>query len=98
MRLEFSSRAEHDLENILGYIALEAGPETAWRYGLKIREKCFEICSAPRMGRRHPIHLKIRKINVGPHKIFYREEQDRIVIHRIWDGRRGSQPKLRFPG
>jgi len=48
------------------------------------------------MGKRHPIYPKIRKINVGPHKIFYREEEDCVVIHRIWDGRRDSQPNL-FP-
>ena len=94
MRLEFSSRAEHDLENILDYIAGEAGTETAWRCGLKIREKCLQICSAPGMGKRHPIYPKIRKINVGSYKIFYREEQDHIIIHRIWDGRRDSQPNL----
>ncbi len=88
MRLEFSSRAERDLENILVYIAGEASAETAWRYGLKIREKCFKICSAPGMGKPHPIHPKIRQINVGPHKIFYREQQGCILIHRIWDGRR----------
>jgi plasmid stabilization system protein ParE len=97
MRLEFSLRAERDLEHILDYIAVEAGPESARRYDLKIREKCIQICSAPGMGNRHPIHPTIRKINVGPHKIFYREELDCIIIHRIWDGRRGSLPKLHFP-
>ena len=94
MRLEFSTRAGSDLDEILDYLAQQAGREAAWQYGLKIRERCFEICSAPGMGKRHPKHLRIRKINLGPHKIFYREEQDRIVIHRIWDGRRGKEPGL----
>jgi len=95
MRLEFSSRAESDLEAIMDYLAQEAGPETALRYGQKIREECCKVCAAPGMGKRHPIHFRIRKIIVGPHKIFYREDPGRIVIHRIWDGRRGTNPKLR---
>ena len=74
MRLEFSSRAESDLEAIMDYLAQEAGPETALRYGQKIREECCKVCAAPGMGKRHPIHFRIRKIIVGPHKIFYRED------------------------
>ena len=97
MRLKFTPLAEKDLGQIVEYIARVSDRTTAWRYGLKIREKCLQVCSAQGMGKRHPIYPKIRKVNVGAHKIFYREEHDCIVIHRIWDGRRGSQPDLRIP-
>lgn len=95
MRLEFSARAERDLDRILDYIAASSAPEIAWQYGLKVQEACLQICAAPGMGKRHPIYPKIRKIVIGNHKVFYRTEQDRIIIHRIWDGRRGKEPHLR---
>ncbi len=37
---------------------------------------------------------QFRKVNEGPYKIFYRAFPQKIVILRIWDGRRGSDPKL----
>jgi plasmid stabilization system protein ParE len=36
MQLEFSHRAKHDLDAILGYIAMESGNDSALRVGKRI--------------------------------------------------------------
>jgi len=46
------------------------------------------------MGAPCPGRPKFRKVNEGPYKIFYRAFPQKIVIFRIWDGRRSSDPKV----
>ena len=80
MQLEFSSRAKRDLDEILSYLVQAGGNDVARRVGRRIREKCEEIRPAPGMGKRQPHRPEIRKIIVGPHKIFYRIESERVII------------------
>ncbi len=46
------------------------------------------------MGKPYGRKSGIRKINEGPDKIFYRVTDSEIIILRLWDGRRGTEPYL----
>ncbi len=95
LKLNFRIRAERDFDEILNYIAEQNGDdEVARRFGERLLDKCDEITKAPGMGAPYRGRPQFRKVNEGPYKIFYRAFAQKIVILRIWDGRRGSDPKL----
>jgi plasmid stabilization system protein ParE len=95
LKLSFRLRADRDLDEILNYISEQNGDdEIAKRFGERLFAKCEELTRAPGMGSPYRGRPQFRKVNEGPYKIFYRAYPQKVVIFRIWDGRRGSDPKL----
>jgi plasmid stabilization system protein ParE len=93
-RLEFSRRARADLQQIAAYIAAHAGREVAGRFILDLENECLRLLVAPGMGKPYPFRPGIRKLNLGNYKIIYRANDLSVLILRIWDGRRGTEPKF----
>jgi len=92
--LRLESTALDDLEAICTHIAEASGDMTAERFGNRILKHCEKLRSAPRMGTPYARRRGIRKINEGPYKIFYRVTGTEIFVLRIWDGRRGTEPRF----
>lgn len=95
LKLKFRIRALRDLDEILGYIADQNGDEeTSKKFGERLYERCDELTKAPGMGAPYRPRPQFRKLNEGAYQIYYRTFPKKIVIARIWDGRRGDDPKL----
>ena len=95
LRLKFHVQAERDLDAIIFYIARQNGDfVVAQRFGLRLVERCEKISSAPGKGMPHGPRPNIRKVNEGAYKIFYQVTMTHVLILRIWDGRRGRNPRL----
>jgi plasmid stabilization system protein ParE len=62
--------------------------------GRKILQRCVVAANAPGAGTPFPDRAGVRKLLEGPDQIYYAVEEGEIVILRIWDGRRGSEPRL----
>jgi plasmid stabilization system protein ParE len=93
--LKFRERARRDLLEIVDYIAARNGDyEVARQFGRHLVERRDELRRAPGADSPSALLLGIRKINEGAYKIYYRKEDSKIVILRIWDGRRGRNPRL----
>ena len=93
-RLDFSAKARKDLLRIAAYIAKHASPEVASRFVFGLEEQCHRLLMAPGMGTPYPGRMGIRKVATGNYKIIYRVIGTTILVLRIWDGRRGSEPRL----
>jgi plasmid stabilization system protein ParE len=89
--LKFRERARRDLLEIVDY---NGDYEVARQFGHHLVERCDELRRAPGADSPSALLLGIRKINEGAYKIYYRKEDSKIVILRIWDGRRGRNPRL----
>jgi addiction module RelE/StbE family toxin len=65
-------------------------PSAARRLAAAIRKRVLSLGSHPRSGRVVPefTSQSIREIIVAPYRIVYRLEKRRIVILRVWHGRR----------
>jgi plasmid stabilization system protein ParE len=83
-RLEFRPFAIRDLDRIVEYIARQN----------RLMDRCEGLLRAPGSGALAGIEPNVRKIVEGAYKIYYRREADKIVILRIWDGRRGTNPRI----
>lgn len=95
LKLEIRTRAQRDLRAIVLYIAKQNGDfVVAERFGLRLLDCCESLLSAPHKGTPYRPRPGIRKLNEGAYKIFYRVTATKIVILRIWDGRRAHDPKL----
>jgi plasmid stabilization system protein ParE len=92
LKLAFRPDARRDLAKIIRYIAEKADLSTAERYNLRIDQGCESLLDALGMGAPYGRKPGIRKINEGPYKIFYRVTESEIIILRLWDGRRGTEP------
>jgi plasmid stabilization system protein ParE len=95
LRLEISTRAQADLFAIVRFIA-ESNRDyaDAERFGDKLLERCASIIAAPGAGAPHQRNEGVRKLVEGNYKIFYRLDEECIRILRIWDGRRGTEPRV----
>jgi plasmid stabilization system protein ParE len=95
LRLKIQDPALKDLARITGYIARQNKDWTvARRFGRRLVERCIELRNAPGAGAPSAFGPEVRKINEGAYKIYYRVENGRVSILRIWDGRRGIEPRL----
>jgi toxin ParE1/3/4 len=95
LRIEITARARADFSSIVQFIAQRNGDLfIAAQFGRRILDRCSSITNAPGAGSPHPGHAGVRKLNEGSHKIFYRVEGGVVVILRIWDGRRGTEPRM----
>jgi plasmid stabilization system protein ParE len=93
--VEHSKRAQSDLFAIVQFIAKKNNDDfAAERFGQKIVDRCDSIALAPGAGSPLPRFSGVRKVVKGAYKIIYRVEQKKVVILRIWDGRRGTNPRI----
>jgi plasmid stabilization system protein ParE len=95
LKLEVRTRAQRDLRAIVLYIAGQNGDfAVAQRFGMRLLDRCEDLLSAPGKGMAYRPRAGIRKLNEGAYKIFYQVTKTRVVILRIWDGRRAHDPKV----
>ena len=95
LKLEVRTRAKRDLRAIVLYIARQNGDfVVAQRFGMRLLDRCESLLPTPDKGTPYRPRPGIRKLNEGAYKIFYHVTKTHVVILRIWDGRRGHDPKL----
>ena len=88
-RLIWTEPAVQDLDEIAEYIALDDF-SAAKRLVEKIFERVERLESFPKSGRQPPElkRMPYREIIVGPCRIFYRIEEDRVYIVYVMRGER----------
>ena len=64
------------------------------RFGERLVSRCVELTEAPGSGVATSFGFNVRKIVEGSYQIYYRVQGDDLFILRIWDGRRGSNPRI----
>jgi toxin ParE1/3/4 len=84
-----TERAKHDLADIWLTIATGRDERTADRMTRKILKQCQAHAQFPESGRqREELAPELRSFPVRPYVVFYRIEQETILVIRILDGRR----------
>jgi len=92
--LEISDRAICDLEKIAIYIARQNRDSlVAERFARRLLDRCAKLIDAPKMGSPYLERNGVRKINEGAYKILYRVTDRKVIVLRIWDGRRRRGPR-----
>jgi plasmid stabilization system protein ParE len=95
LKLRLLRRANRDLLEILDFIAArERSDALARRFGDRLIATCENLTRAPGAGAPSKAADDVRKITDGAYKIYYRVTDQDVIILRIWDGRRGSEPRL----
>jgi plasmid stabilization system protein ParE len=95
LELEISARARRDLRAIVLFIAKRNRDLTvAERFGQRLLDRYANLINAPKMGSPYLERTGVRKINEGAYKILYRVTDKKVIVMRIWDGRRGRDPKI----
>jgi plasmid stabilization system protein ParE len=93
--LKIRTRARRDLRSLVLYIGGRNGDLiVAERFAQRILARCNDLVLAPGMGSPYGQREGVRKINEGAYKILYRATPSKIIVLRIWDGRRGTNPRL----
>jgi toxin ParE1/3/4 len=87
MKLDITSAAEADLEEIADYIARD-NPVRAMTFVRELYERCFDIADMPEAWPVVPRyeHHGIRRRVHGRYLIFYQVGEDRIVILHVLNG------------
>ncbi len=88
-RLIWTEPALLDLDAIADYIALD-DVSAAQRLVKKVFERVDLLASFPESGRQPPElqHMPYREIIIGPCRIFYRIEKDKVYILHVMRGER----------
>lgn len=86
-KVELTSQALRDLENITGYIARD-NPAAATKFAKRLLETARTLQHAPRMGTPVKDFPQVRVIHHRPYLIFYRynASQPHITILHFWHG------------
>ncbi len=95
-RLEFSSFARTDLDEIWLYIAAD-NLEAADRHVDRLFEKCESLSHHPMLGRsRDDLVQSVRSFPMGNYVIFYqpRRDGDGVTILRVLEGHRDITPEM----
>ncbi len=83
MRVRFSRRSEHDLEEIADYIALDS-PVNAARFIRRLRKCCTKLGLFPNANRpRFDLVENMRSVAFERYTIFYHVGKKEILIARI---------------
>ena len=86
----FAPQAGRDLESIVSYIARQASPEIAERFGLELVDKALSLSSLPERGRVVPeVGQPFREIIFRSYRIVYRLSAGLVEIVRFWHAARG---------
>lgn len=101
MRLEvlLTEDAEHDLEDIHGYIAEFDSPRNADHVLDRLRDVAESLAAAPNRGSQ-PKELRslgireYRQVFFKPYRLIYRVTGKQVVVYLIADGRRDMQSLL----
>lgn len=89
MPYRLSQLAEQDLEEIWSYVAEDASPTTADRLLDAVVERFELLTEQPRMGRLRPeFGDEVRSITVKNHVIYYRYDEQAVLIARVLHGHR----------
>ena len=92
-RVEFSSLAIRDLDQIVAFISAD-NPETAERFGHQLIERAEAAAVHPLAGRAVPElhHKAIREKIFRAYRIIYRLDEDRevLIVSRFWHAARGT--------
>jgi len=95
MHLEIRPRAQGDLRSIVLYIAKRNSDfVVAQRFGQRLLDRCEDLLKAPGMGSLYEARPGVRKLGEGAYKIFYRVTNSKVIVLRIWDGRREKDPLI----
>jgi toxin ParE1/3/4 len=83
-----SAQAERDFEAIIDDLTLQS-PEAAHQLNNHVTERLKQLSQLPHLGRpRSDIQPGLRGFLVRPYVLFYRIEDEEIVVVRILHGRR----------
>jgi toxin ParE1/3/4 len=82
-----------DLQDIRDYVSRD-DPAAAIRLAQKIRNGVLRLASHPLSGRVVPelSGLDYREVIIAPYRIVYAVKKDKVIILRVWHGRRESKP------
>ena len=94
----WSKSAAHDLKSIVSFIAMDS-VQNARETFAKIKKECQLLESFPNLGK-VLIELEAlqiggyRELSVNPWRIFYRKQENQIVILAVVDSRRDLEDAL----
>ncbi|MHA1193723.1 MAG: type II toxin-antitoxin system RelE/ParE family toxin [Promethearchaeota archaeon] len=93
--IEWSSKAENDLNEIIDYIAQDS-LEYALSFYEQVREKVENLAKFPKIGRKVPEldDPKIRELILRNYRIIYRLLEEKVQIVRLFHGSRIMDLKL----
>jgi plasmid stabilization system protein ParE len=95
LRVKLRPQARADFAAIVRFITNQNQDSgVANQVGRKILQRCAVAANAPGAGAPFPGRAGVRKLLEGPYQIYYAVEEGEIVILRIWDGRRGTDPRV----
>ena len=97
-RVQWAEIAVRDLEEIVGFIALDS-PANAERVLEKIERRASTLKSTPERGRVVPELTRLgmrtlRELVVKPYRLIYRTEGDTVTVLSLFDGRRDLEDLL----
>jgi addiction module RelE/StbE family toxin len=92
-RILWTGPALDDLRAIRDYVSRDR-PDAASMLARSILQKVSRLRDHPLSGRLVPelSELGYREVIVAPYRIVYEVQKSRVVILRVWHGRRGSPP------
>ena len=83
-RVRFTRLAEADLLDVGLYTHRTWGQRQCDRYLRELEERCYQLANDPKRGRSgDEIRPGLRRIRVGKHVVFYREEPGGILVSRV---------------
>jgi toxin ParE1/3/4 len=88
-KILWSGPAIADLGEIRDYVSHDK-PEAAERLARRIRQRVLRLATHPRSGRVVPelAALGYHEVLVSPYRIVYEIQARRVIILRVWHGRR----------
>lgn len=95
-RVVIADDAREDLLSIYDYVAANHSPQQAERLLDRLETACLSLAQQSLRGNM-PIEMQLlgvqdyREIHLGPYRIIYRVEEDRVVVYGVADGRRDMQ-------
>lgn len=91
-RIDFSPRAERDLESVVRFIACKSS-EAAIRIGQSLVDLALSLTDFPNRGAPVKRRPGVRKIPYRHYVMFYKvnDTQQIVQILRIWDNRRDPE-------
>lgn len=93
-KLTRTATAEHDLEEILGYLNSHS-PTAAEKFATDFDARCQLLPSQPKTGRsRDDLVLGMRSVVVGRYVVFFLSTDDEVCIVRVLHGSRNITPEL----
>jgi plasmid stabilization system protein ParE len=90
MRIEWTARALADLDDAFAYLD-DRNPEAAQRFFREMFRAVRALATHPEMG---PVVFDLEPAGVyrqlirGYHRVFYRIEDEVVIVLRVWDSRR----------